>query len=423
MKNGVVDLLESTGCGHEVAAPVLSLGNNADFALTPPLLEPLTKVGCDIHTVLPPPVTVKAWYLRSLGRELLKSHGISRRMRWCGSRIARRVDGVNLYARPDRAYGRVSGVCVCGQSICCPVCAPRIAAFRASEVSEAYQRAMDAGWEARLETFTKPHQLDARPNALLDEFQSFSDLWRRFTKNIDRHDAYAEGSHLAREINWGANGWHYHHHRLRYDKPDSYDQDRTRAQWLAVLDGAGLFSSAAERHAYDCSAVKDDNGARYVAKLATSVEAQCRAIGSELASSATKGRNMNSLLADHARGDLQAGSTWVNGVACVTATKISSVRWSRNLRYKLGMDGGGKSDAQIAQEETTATDEFLGSLNPFQWRGVLQWRAEFPLCVAANRGLSAVNEFLTGLDLGNLNDEPPPRVETPIKGDYAYARL
>ena len=38
---------------------------------------------------------------------------------------------MGVYRRPDRPYGRVNGVCVCGQSLACPVCAPRIAAKRA----------------------------------------------------------------------------------------------------------------------------------------------------------------------------------------------------------------------------------------------------------------------------------------------------
>jgi|GEM_PF-3415815 len=404
--------VETRGAGADdpavggVAAPA-PLGNNADFVPTP----------FDVHSVLPPPATVKAWHLRSLGRELLKKNGISRRMRWCGSRISRGRQGVEVFARPDRAYGRLGGVCVCGQSICCPVCAPRIAAFRAAEVAEAFKRARDAGFVASLETFTKPHALDRRPNALALEFRVFADLWRRNGKHANRQSG-REGDHVAREINWGdTNGWHYHHHRLRYDRPDSFDPLDAKAQWLATLDGAGLMSEGAERFAYNCGAVEVEAGARYVAKLGSSVEAQARAVGSEVASAATKGRNINSLLADAARGDANAASVWVDGVACVTATKISSVRWSRGLRYKLGL-ATEKSDEEIAVEEVTDTDVLLGELNPMQWRGVLQWKAEFCLCVAANKGRDAVNEFLAGLDLGELDQPAPGAVLTPDSGEY-----
>jgi hypothetical protein len=152
-----------------------------------------------------------------------------------------------------------------------------------------------------------------------------------------------------------------------------------------------------------------------VAKLAQSVEAQRRAIGSEIASAATKGRNINTLLADYAAGDLNAGATWVNGVACVTATKVSSVRWSRGLRDKLLMTDG-HSDEQIAAEEVVSTDEYLGELTPVQWSGVLRWRAEFCLLVAANKGREAVNEFLAGLELGTLDRETSVPDSAPDSG-------
>lgn len=390
----------ASGCDRAAVAPG-GLGNNADFVLTPSAHE------LDIHTVLPPPGTVKAWHLRSVGRDLLKRSGVNRRMRWCGSRIARGLDGVGVYARPDRAYGRLSGVCVCGQSVCCPVCAPRIAAFRSEEVAKAYQRARNNGWEARLETFTKPHELDRRPNALLLEFREFADLWRSYNHNADRRERSAEGHHLGREVNWGNNGWHYHHHRLRYDRPGAFEPIRAKAQWLSILRKNGYDRPGVEDHAYHCGDVTDEAGAIYCAKLATSVEAQARSIGSEVASSITKGRNLNSLLADHVRGDLQAAPVWVNGVSCVTATKVSSVRWSRGLRWKLGMEVIEKSDDEIAQEEVLSTDEFLGALNPYQWRAVLEHRAEFALLCAANQGLDSVNSFLSGLNVGQLNDEDP----------------
>lgn len=374
-----------------------ALGNNADFVSPHP----------SPSDFLPPPATVKSWYLRSLGRDILKRNGVNRRMRWCGSKISRKNDGVNIYARPDRAYGRVGGVCVCGQSICCPVCAPRIAAFRAEEVAKAYKRALQNGWEVRLETFTAPHSLDLRPNALKEQFEGFSSLWRRYQtgKKAARRESGAEGHHLAREVNWGErNGWHYHHHRLRYDRPGSFEPLLAKAHWLGVLEGAGLRTEGADRYAYDCGDVGSEAGARYVSKLSTSVEAQGRSIGSEVASSATKGRNINSLLADYARGDVNAGDIWLNGVSCITAGKVSSVRWSRGLRAKLGMSSE-KSDEQVAQEEVLPTDVFLGSLNARQWQRVLFLRCEFALLCAANQGEEAVNSFLDGIECGSLNDD------------------
>jgi hypothetical protein len=227
---------------------------------------------------------------------------------------------------------------------------------------------------------------------------------------------------VAREVTWGENGWHYHQHQLAYVAPGSFVEDVWRADWLACLDYVGRRWRGAELHAFDSGAVGDEAGARYTAKLATAVEAQARAIGSEIASSATKGKNLATLLAMAARGDEAAGKVWLAGVQEITARKVSSVRWSRGLRDRLGIQKE-TTDEQVAAEEVLPSDQYLGQLTPMQWRGILQWRAEFALCVAANKGREAVNEFLAGLELGQLDDAPPAAVFTQLKGDIAYANL
>lgn len=397
------------GVGDEVAGPDrAALGNNADFAPPPPLM-------------LPPPATVKAWRLRSYGREILTRDGFSPRMRWCGSRIARNVDGVGLYARPTQAYGRVNGVCVCGQSLACPVCAPRIAAFRAAEVAECFTMATAGGYVATLCTFTVPHH---KASTLGEEIDAFGVAWRRFGKGkvADKRARKSLGNHVGRECTWGEkNGWHYHHHQLRYDQPGTFCGDRARAQWLNALEAVGRRSSGTESYAFDCGVVGNAAGARYVSKLATSVEAQARSIGSEIASSATKGRNLATLLQAASIGDAVAGRVWLDGVKCITTRKVSSVRWSRGLRAAT-IGSIEKTDGEVALDESLDSDVFLGALTPLQWRGVLHHRAEFALCCAANQGLEKVNSFLAGLSLGQLNDDAPAAVALPLDGDNVYLR-
>ena len=403
---------EGAGGRPPEAAAAAPLGNNADFASPPPTL--------DVHAILPPPSTVKAWRLRSYGREILARDGNTKRIRWCGSRISRGSDGVGVYARPDRAYGRVQGVCVCGQSLACPVCAPRIAAFRAAEVSECFARASKLGVEARLETFTIPHVFG---NELGSEVDVFAEAWRRMNsgKKAAKANEGAFGHHVGREVTWSTrNGWHYHHHRCRYDEVGTFDEERARAHWLAALRSVGRYTPDCEEHAYDCGVIGDEAHAAYVGKLATAVEAQARAIGSEIASAATKGRNMATLLLDASQGDAWAGKVWLAGVAAITERKISSVRWSRGLRAKVGMQKE-KSDEAIAREEVLPTDVFLGALTPAQWRGILMHRAEFALCCAANQGADAVNSFLAGLELGQLNDDARPAVAVPLQDETCYS--
>jgi hypothetical protein len=250
------------------------------------------------------------------------------------------------------------------------------------------------------------------PHSCEDLLPEIGKLWRdAWTRYQNGRASIARnlgklGDHTGREINWSdSNGWHYHHHQLRYDKPGTYSAEKDRADWLSALDYVGRASSGVERRAFDCGIVGDEAGARYVAKLSTSVEAQARAIGSELTSSVTKGRNFNTLLRAAAGGDFEAESTWYEGAVFVTSAKISSVRWSRNFRERVGMSDD-KSDEIVARETVTEQDELLGSLTSHQWTGVLKFQAEFALCCAAQQGRVSVNNFLSGLELGQLCDDP-----------------
>ena len=355
---------------------------------------------------LPPAGTVRAWQQRSTGRAILKRAGVEKRIRWCGSRISRGADGVGLHARPDRPYGRVSGVCICGQSLACPVCAPRIAGFRSAEVSECFKRAALAGYTATLCTFTIPHSLGS---ALGVEIDTFAEAWKRYQAGRKAMTRAAEslGNQVGRECTWGAaNGWHYHQHQMRYDKPGTFCQDSARADWLGALASVGRKWRGAEEHAFDAGAVGSEAGAAYVAKLASSVEAQARAVGLEIAAGANKGRNLASLLQDAGNGDERAAAVWLHGVKAITERKVSSVRWSRGFRGAVGM-GVEKTDGEVAAEEVLKTDVFLGALNPWQWRVICGARAEFALVCAAQNGEAAVNSFLAGFEVGKLNDEDP----------------
>jgi len=409
---------ESPGSVREAAAPGLSLGKNTDFASNP-VTQQLAQVGNEPQKLSA--LTVNAWMLRAVGRELLAekradsytTRGKRRRIRlaFCGARLTKRDAGVSVYRRPDRAYGRVGGVCLCGQSVVCPVCAPRIAAFRAAEVEEAFKRARDLGFVAFLDTYTMPHKAGT---SLGVEIDTFADAWRQFISGRTANELRLGylGNHTAREITFSnVNGWHYHHHQLRYHKEGTHEPHLLRASWMSALQAVGRFTEAAFERGFDSEPVRDEKGARYTAKLASSVDAQALALGMELASSATKGRNIVRLLGDYSRGDKLAGETWLHGVREVCSRKVSSVRWSAGLRDKLGLTCPDLSDLEVAEEKAERTDEPLGELTAMQWKAVIMHRGEFPLVAAAQYGVDAVNTYLSGISAGELHTSGLPEPE------------
>jgi hypothetical protein len=386
------------------------LGKNADFAPTVDLQQ----------FTIPAPGTVKAWYLRSFGREILKRAGIQKRLRFCGVKVTPKCSGVGVYARPDRSYGRFSGVCVCGQSLVCPVCAPRIAAFRAVDVAKAFTFCVSQGFEPRLITYTLPHSREDNLGDLLD---MLGNAWRVYGKGrmADFRRKNKVGAITAAEINWGeANGWHPHKHQAAFFLPGTFDEELQRAGWLAALETIGRRTAGTESHAYRAGEIGSEAGAAYISKLGLSVSAEAHATGvsMELAGGANKGRNIIQLLAAAAGGDEAAAFVWMSGVSEVIARKVTSLRWDRGFRELCGVPLE-KPEEQIAAEEVLETDIYLGELNFHQWKIIVNHRAELALCIAANQGLDYVNRLLLGLGAGVLDMERSGPIETTPAQDRA----
>jgi hypothetical protein len=396
------------------------LGKNADFASN------LGNQQLSEGVLLPAPSTVTAWYLRSFQKEILKKAGCQKRLRFCGEKITPRASGVGLFSRPDRPFGRFSGVCVCGQSLVCPVCAPRISAFRAVDVAKAFVHCDSLGLEARLVTLTLPHHKNENLGELLD---LLAKGYRAFNSGRDAivRRKNKVGAITAQEINWGAaNGWHPHKHQAVFVKAGTFDEDLQRAGWLAALDSIGKKSVGTDLHAYRASLITSDLGASYISKLGLSTSAELKASGAngvsmELAGGANKGRNVIQLLAAAAAGDPVAAQIWLSGVSEIITRKITSLKWDSGFREFCGVPKE-KKEIQIAEEEILSTDVYLGELNFHQWRIIVNNRAELALCIAANQGLDAVNAVLIGLGAGVLDMDRTGIVETDPKSDFKLSR-
>lgn len=350
-----------------------SLGNYTDFPSATP------------HRL---PFSALCWRARSYGRRLLGEAGMTRsRVSWCGTRLSYRMRCVPVIRRPDRATARLGNLCVCGQTLVCPVCAPRVSMVRAAEIGAGWQRWHDIGGLAHMLTFTSPHKAGS---PLLDEVDFWREAWSEMmdgSRSANQLRKQRVGYQNALEMTFGRNGWHVHRHLLMYHR-GGLDLAAHQRRWMDCL--GARYSIDAEKHAFDAIAVDAKQIAVYNSK-----------VGAEMASSLTKdGRTPLRMLVDAAAAE-EPAPQWIEAVKVVGARKLSIVRWSPGLRDILGV-GAEKSDEEIAKEEATRTDEYLGALSWAQWRRVRDRGLEWQLVNEAQHGQEALDLWLTANGIGML---------------------
>jgi hypothetical protein len=124
-----------------------------------------------------------------------------------GEMTARRQDGVHHF----------TGMSTCGFGFACPVCAAKVRAHRADEVSRAVVAALHMGMDALFVTRTIPHSAEEKLGVTLGLLNE----GRRYVSNQtvvkrERKAAGYIGGIAAKEITYGFNGWHPHSHDIEY---------------------------------------------------------------------------------------------------------------------------------------------------------------------------------------------------------------
>lgn len=120
-----------------------------------------------------------------------------------------------------------SGLETCGNSWCCPVCAPRIQYQRGIEIAKAVDKAYKEGYKVFMVTWTHPHYA-GQP---LKDLARMHNLARRFFKSGRWYQNWSKGHGYmggitATEVNWGIeNGWHWHSHELMFIKNTTRDDN------------------------------------------------------------------------------------------------------------------------------------------------------------------------------------------------------
>lgn len=370
-------------------------GSFADRAAQPPLGNITDLVTSDEDQAVTSPCpsfSAKCFQARAWGRHLLRDAGLVRhRASWCGARLTYRARSVPVYRRPDRPVGRLGNLCVCGQTLVCPVCAPRVSYVRASEIGDGWARWNASGHLAHMVTFTAPHHAGS---PLLDEVDFWREAWSRMTgSGSGRAGADLRSQRVgymnALEMTFGQdNGWHVHRHLLMLHQ-GRFDIEAHQRRWMECL--GGRYSIAAEKHAFNAVPVDARQIAVYNSK-----------IGAEIAGATVKDSKTPLRLLVDAAATFSAAPQWIEAVKVVGARKLSICRWSPGLRDFLGM-GVEKTDEEIAKDEVVKTDELLGVLTWGQWREILARRLEYQVITEAQHGQEALDLWLNTNGLGQLH--------------------
>lgn len=331
---------------------------------------------------------------------------------------------VTVYHHADHGSASYGGLQTCGSPWACPVCAAKIGARRAEEVSEAVTRWQSCGGHVLMLTLTMRHRaglplrrLRRRLKLAYKKLQS-GRVWSLFRARIG-----LVGSIVAKEDTHGGNGWHPHLHVLWFVEQDIdggrryVDELWLARRWQSCLAAVG--ESADIEHGCDLRNA-DDAAGRYIAKLTTAWS-----VAAELASGAEKrgrggSRTPAQLLDDAGHGDRGAAELYREYVLATWGDRF--LRWSPGLRQLLGWEEPEQSDAEVAAEQRDENAVALVALFPEQWRWVRGNALRGELLAEAchgdwrrlqmwliNAGLDLPDEqFMVAAGQLVRPDEPPP---------------
>jgi hypothetical protein len=345
------------------------------------------------------------WSLRALNRR--KGVSALPRGATCGMPLG--AGGVAVKRGPD-GTSHTAGVETCSSIWACPVCAAKIRATRADEISRGLATHITAGGGALMVTLTLPHQAG---DALKKTVELVSSGFRAINSGRaykEDHDAFGILGHIrAFEVTHGQNGWHPHLHViLALERPASRDvaaalESRWQGRWDRWLVGRGWPASVVGI-GVRVDRVRRDAGAAgaYLAKLQEGDKLD-RSVGNEVARADLKGGRHSSrvpfeILADFGSDgvadDLQLWQEFQ------LATKgRSAIRWSRGLRTLLLPEEEEQTDEEVAAAEVGG--EMIALLAPWLYRKIAgRPYGEAMLHVAAeDGGIRGIVRFVRALGL------------------------
>jgi len=339
--------------------------------------------------------------LRRIAGEIL---GEEHRTSGCGAKPCAKLVTVQKIGDRKSNY---SGVYTCSSIWACPVCASKIAARRATEVSDLVKAHAKAGQASFMATLTMEHGLGDSCEGLRKTMSwAWHQLLRSGAMRRLRDQYNIVGYVRSLEVTHGKHGWHPHIHVLFLAADMSMEAqtacgDAIFKRWQHVLDRRDF---KACKVAFDFQRARDaDAAAEYVAKWGAGTEI---AKGSEKLGKA--GRSPWQLLDDCNAGDEWAGKLYAEYVDAFHGAR--HLTYAQKIRELYGLRKEAE-DEQLALDDDLPEFEDGGEVYRIDlglWGRIVKARISAQVLTAADDGgAKAIDELLIRHGLCPSHDRPP----------------
>lgn len=319
---------------------------------------------------------------------------------WCGKARPFGSVGIKVRETENGPRAHFSGVQHCGSVWCCPTCAPVIRRERGEEVAEGMRRHVANGGGAVFVTYTVRHAIsDSLADSKRTLLDAYSDMARSRAFRSWRDGAGMVGSIISTETTYGRHGWHFHRHVVYLLDHEVGEAEaglmagELFSMWEHAVDRAG--GRTVSRDAFDLRPIGrgTERLAAYVSKISSGIEG----LGREVALADVKSGRATGSVAPFQLLDIQtpeAERLWDEYAKAMRG--VSSVRWSRGLRDRLGM-GKERTDREIVEElERLGESRAMVSPSLFNRRVARRHEVACRLLEAVERGDAAEAERIIG---------------------------
>lgn len=335
----------------------------------------------------------------------LRRISASKRLRECGTRVVGTTVEVK---RSEGGRAHFAGLRRCGLVWTCPVCAPKIRQARADEIAQALRTAEARGLSVAFLTLTTGHRAGQRLAGLYGASEA---AWGSVRQAKRWRDLMAQlgfvGSVQAREITYGAHGWHPHRHMALVFRCELGERERQLLEstawelWDSRLRTRGLWSSRAVGAVVRlCGPGRADGLGAYLTDVAGEKRSaiSIEGLSLELARGDLKvsPRSVEGVV-DRGQedGEAEAARLWLEYEASTKGRQM--ITWSKGLRDELL--GGAVETTDQEEAERDVGGEVLAVLDVEAWK--LVRRAGPVDCLeAAERGPEALRAWLAAAGVG-----------------------